>query len=84
MQNHIKASAREAFDLARRVDAKLTAAARRSWRWRILYLRAQIDKELFERKGKLGGKVLDAAFQELSRIYQPISASPAQNQPAVK
>jgi hypothetical protein len=47
----------------------MTQSARTAWRWRIVYLRALIDKELFERKGKREGDVLKAAFEELTRIY---------------
>jgi hypothetical protein len=46
----------------------VTSAARTAWRWRIFYLRALIDKELFERKGKLEGETLKASFEELTRI----------------
>ena len=75
-KNHIHASAREAFALAQRVDAKLTAAARRSWRWRILFLRALIDRELLEKKGKLEGRALSEAFDELKTIYHAGGAIP--------
>ena len=60
-RNHINARAGEAFALVQQIDAKLTPAARRTWRWRILYLRAQIDKEWFEKKGKVEGNVLRGA-----------------------
>jgi hypothetical protein len=65
----IGADALKAFELVARTDAALTPAARSAWRWRIVYLRALIDKELFERKGKLEGKTLKSAFEELTRIY---------------
>ena len=52
-----------------KTDATLTSQARTSWRWRIVYLRALIDKELFERKGKLEGETLKASFEELTRLY---------------
>ena len=76
MQNHIQASTREAFALAQRIDGKLTPAARRNWRWRILYLRALIDRELFEKKGKLEGQALSKAFDELKTIYHAGGAEP--------
>jgi hypothetical protein len=68
-RSRIGPNARNAFELAGRTDAALTPQARTSWRWRICYLRALIDKELFERKGKLEGDTLKAAFEELTRIY---------------
>jgi hypothetical protein len=82
--NHIQPSAREAFQLARQIDAKLTAPARQSWRWRILYLRALIDKELFERQGKLEGPALRAAMAELKRIYHADRADPVLQPARVK
>ena len=35
-------------ELADIVDARLPERAKKSWRWRILYIRAQIDKILYE------------------------------------
>ena len=35
----------------------------------LFYLRALIDKELLERKSKLEGGTLKAAFEELTRMY---------------
>ncbi len=80
-KNHIQASAREAFALAQRIDGKLTPAARRNWRWRILYLRALIDRELFEKKGKLEGQALSKAFDELKTIYHAGGANPVLKPP---
>jgi len=72
-QNHnrsvIGPDALKAFDLVTRADSTMMPAARLAWRWRIVYLRALIDKELFERKGRLEGDTLKAAFEELTRIY---------------
>jgi hypothetical protein len=59
--------------IVRRVDAQLPAAARHSWRWRILYLRALLDAEL---KGN-GGTPNEAcykAFRELIKIYHAQNA----------
>jgi len=79
-QNHsrdsIGASAVRACGLVREAEEQMTAQARRSWRWRIFALRALIDKELFERKGKLEGEVLKKAFEELTRIYHAENAGP--------
>lgn len=59
----------EAWALLQRADAKLTPQAKAAWRWRILYLRGQIDDELWRRHDKLQGPVLKAAFDELTRLY---------------
>jgi hypothetical protein len=59
----------EAYELLRKADQKLTPQARRSWRWRILYLRVLIDDELCKTGGKPQGPALKEAFAELVRIY---------------
>ena len=59
----------DALETVQRAEAKLTPQAKAAWRWRILYLRALIDKELFQHKGKLEGDALKAAFAELTRLY---------------
>ncbi|MCY2990215.1 MAG: hypothetical protein NTY19_20420 [Planctomycetota bacterium] len=68
-RRNIGPSAVTAFEMVRQAEAKLTPQAKAAWRWRIFYLRALIDKELLERKGKLEGGTLKAAFEELTRIY---------------
>ncbi len=72
-QNHsrgdIHESALRAFELVGKTEALMTPQARASWRWRIFYLRALIDKELFQRKGKLEGETLKKAYKELADIY---------------
>ena len=77
-QNHnretINSKAVKAFELVAKADAAMMPAARTAWRWRILFLRALIDKELFERKGKLEGQMLRASFEELTRIYHAQNA----------
>ena len=79
-QNHqrgkIRESALRAFELVRKAEEKMTVRAREGWRWRIFYLRALIDKEMFERKGRLGGEALKKAFKELTRIYHAENAGP--------
>jgi len=64
----------KAFELVARADAAMMPSARSAWRWRIVYLRALIDKELFERNGKREGETLKAAFEELTRIYHAENA----------
>jgi hypothetical protein len=72
-KNHLRGEigpgAEEAFDRVKRIDAKLTPRARAAWRWRIVYLRALIDRELLKTRGKLEGKAIQEAFRELTVIY---------------
>jgi hypothetical protein len=78
-QNHdrrtLQESSRMAFELAQEAESRLPEQARTGWRWRLLFLRALIDKELFEREGRLEGEALEAAFAELARIYQVTEAT---------
>ena len=73
-RKQIKANAVEAFNLLQQAEHKLTAQTLKSWRWRILYLRALIDREMYERGGKLEGELLKAAFNELTEIYHAQNA----------
>ena len=72
-QNHepgkIGSASRLGYELFKRADDRLTPQARSSWRWRILYLRALIDSELFRAKGRMVGEMLASAFAELTRLY---------------
>ena len=68
-RNYIQDSAVRAFELVSKAEVRLTQRVRSSWRWRIFYLRALIDKELYQRKGKLEGETLKSAFAELTRLY---------------
>jgi hypothetical protein len=72
-QNHhrenIQPSAGKAYELIQAAEKKLSPQIRRSWRWRIVALRALIDQELLKRHGKLEGKTLKEAFDELTAIY---------------
>lgn len=60
---------RRAYELLQQAEGRLTDNARRRWRWRILYLRALIDRELEPYDGYWGNDACEAAFQELTRIY---------------
>ena len=73
-RKQIKASAIKAFDLVKQAELKLTPPTQQSWRWRILYLRALIDSELYKRNGKPEGEVLKNAFNELTEIYHAQNA----------
>jgi len=84
LRDRIGESAVEAYERIKRADAKLTRAASRSWRWRILSLRALIDCEMFRNKGRLEGQTLRRAFEELTDIQYAHHAShrPPQIAPA--
>ena len=55
-------------ELVARMDGRLPEAARQSWRWRLVRLRARIDAEL-RRTGLRFSGALDEAFAELSSLY---------------
>ncbi len=80
-RGQIGPSAQEAFERVKRIEAKLAPQAREAWRWRIVYLRALIDCELFRTQGKLEGKPLQAASRadgDLPCRARPLDAhSPA-------
>jgi hypothetical protein len=71
-----------AYETLKRVDAKLPAYARHSWRWRILYLRALLDSELRNNDGK-PTKPCEAAFRELIEIYHAQNAEFMARMPVV-
>ena len=73
----------EAFRLIEAAESKVTPQARMAWRWRIVYLRALIDRELFDTEGRLRGETLRRAFQELIRIYHAEQAHSMPIQPPV-
>jgi len=62
------AGSERAHRLLETANSKLSPRARSSWRWRILYLRALIDNELYKNDGVPTPKC-DEAFDELTRIY---------------
>lgn len=68
-RGHIDSSAEEAYSLVEKAALKLSQQVLQSWRWRIVYLRALIDREIFATKGKLEGETLKRAFNELTSIY---------------
>ncbi|MEY3204442.1 MAG: hypothetical protein RLZZ21_773 [Planctomycetota bacterium] len=75
--------AEEAFATMERVDARLTPQARKSWRWRQLYLRALLDAGLKANGGKPDDRC-NEAFAELIRIYHAEDANPAVRPPLPK
>jgi len=68
-RNQIGPGAAAALESVQQAEAKLTPQAKGTWRWRIFFLRALIDKELFTRKGRKEGAAPKEAFDELTRIY---------------
>ncbi len=67
--------AEEAYATMRRVDERLSARAKQSWRWRQLYLRAFLDAEL-KANGGAPNDVCNKAFAELIEIYHARNAEP--------
>jgi hypothetical protein len=63
-----------AFESVKQAEAKLTPQAKSAWRWRVLFLRALIDKELFARQGRREGPAMKEAFGELTGIYHAENA----------
>jgi hypothetical protein len=57
-----------AYELMMKADPLLSARARTSWRWRILYLRAVIDFELIN-NANVPTDRCDEAYEELIRIF---------------
>jgi len=62
-------STRKALELMNKAGAQLSDQVCRSWRWRILYLRARIDNLLAQTNGRLQGRELRTCFDELIDIY---------------
>ncbi len=60
--------AEEAAALMEAADARLPAGVRASWRWRLLLLRALIDRELKRTRGRRSA-ALEDWFRELTAIY---------------
>jgi hypothetical protein len=69
-------------DLVNRLDARLPEATRRSWRWRIFWLRATLDAEL-KRTGGKSSDVAEACWRELVEIYYAHQAEGACHPPVV-
>lgn len=58
----------EAWRIIKGADRRLSSWARKSWRWRVLYLRACIDAQLLE-NDFIPTTTCDEAFEELGRLY---------------
>lgn len=71
----------ETLALLESVDRRLPPAARDSWRWRVLLLRARIDREIARSRGA-PSDALDRAFEELTGLYGATRAVPCLTPPA--
>lgn len=60
--------ARQAAAILRKVDKKLLPSIRKSWRWRIILLRAMIDECMAANKGEWT-PLVEKYFRELTVIY---------------
>lgn len=63
-----------AWELIQQVDAGLSAVVRRSWRWRLLYLRGLIDNELV-RNDFIATDRCEQAYRELTTMYHAQQAA---------
>jgi hypothetical protein len=78
LRDQIGESAITAARLMEQSDAKLTPQARRSWRWRMLCIRATIDQEMHrDSRGKGRDEVFQQACAELTRISHAENTAPA-------
>jgi hypothetical protein len=62
------------WQLVQEADGSLPPARRASWRWRVLYLRALIDRELAANNGFTTPRS-EAAFEELTQLYHAENTS---------
>ncbi|MBO7722048.1 MAG: hypothetical protein J6T01_06555 [Kiritimatiellae bacterium] len=60
---------RRSVALARRLEEEMIPTVRKSWRWRLLRLRAEIDAEMFASRDVLSPKIV-AYYRELIRLYR--------------
>ena len=73
--------AKKAYELLKAVDVQLSDRTRKSWRWRILLLRAMFDYELRLSKGVPNEKT-EAGFRELFSIYHAEKAEASVRPPS--
>jgi len=74
LRNRIGPHAARAHELIQTAEQKLTPQTRRTWRWRVLALRALIDAEMLKHQGRLEGQALKEAFAELTTLYHAENA----------
>ncbi len=58
----------QAYALAQKIDKDILPSMRQCWRWRVFYLRALIDHELFNTRDP-HTPAADEAYRELVKIY---------------
>ncbi len=87
---HLPAAQRVGVEATRRTlrcleqcETELGEAARASWRWRILMIRATLDCELTASSGRSTSRA-DACFEELVRLYHAQSAEPSVCPPSLR
>jgi len=73
-RDRVGESADGAFALIEKAGRRLPPRIRQGWRWRILALRALIDREIYRNGGRIQGSELARAFDELTRIYHARNA----------
>jgi hypothetical protein len=70
LRDHIGPSAVAAYESITRADGNLSLQARRSWRWRLLYVRAMLDQEIYRNeRGEGRDEVFKKACEELTGMY---------------
>ena len=69
------------LELLESVDRRLTPAAQKSWRWRVLLLRGRLDCEIARSNGA-PSVALDQAFEELAALYGATRAVPCLTPPS--
>jgi hypothetical protein len=62
-----------AYDVITNCDAEMSTRSKAAWRWRIIFLRAVIDYELFH-NGFLPSKRCMDSYRELIDIYSASNA----------
>jgi len=82
-RDRVGESAVGACALMAKAGGRLPPGIREGWRWRILALRARIDRELYRNRGKIRGAELARAFAELTAIYHAQDALDAVRPPHV-
>ncbi len=75
--------AQETLALVDSVASRLPAKRRRSWRWRLLWIRAALDAEL-QRCGGRSTELTESLFDELTAIYHTTTARLAVTPPSRK
>ena len=66
--NRVDHGSETAYRIIKDIDRKLPARVRKSWRWRILFLRAMLDYKLRRTDG-VPDEEAESGFRELNDIY---------------